>query len=105
MARKSDYITEARQNARQLWDAVNNLKALQLEWNSLDYGNGGVVTDDNGEPVLDENGNQIPLGLGDGIGENSGITKTEVGACVFATTDAVLTLFLEGHGTNVASLL
>jgi len=92
MARKSDYITESRQNARQLWDAVNNLKALQLEWNSLDYGN---------ETVVDN----VPLGLGNGVGENEGITQQEVGSCVFATTDAILTLFSQGHGTNVASLL
>lgn len=81
--RKSDYITEARQSARKLWDAVNELKALQLEWNSLDYGNA----------------------LPDGAGENEGYTKTEVGSVVFATTDAILGLFASGHGTNVAGLL
>lgn len=83
MARQSDYITEARQHARQLWDAVNALKALQLEWNSLDYGST----------------------LADGVGENEGYTKTEVGSVVFATTDAILTLFASGHSTNVAGLL
>lgn len=81
--RHQDYITEARQNARKLWDAVNELKALQLEWNSLDYGNT----------------------LTDGEGENEGYTKTEVGSVVFATTDAILTLFASGHSTNVAGLL
>ena len=93
MSRKSDYISEARQNARQLWDAVNALKALQLEWNSLDYGSTDLDDDD------------LPVGLGDGEGENAGITQTEVGSCVFATTDAILALFGSGHGTNVASLL
>lgn len=83
MARQSDYITEARQNARQLWDAVNNLKALQLEWDSLDYGNT----------------------LLDGEGENEPYTADEVGSVVFATTDAIMTLFASGHGTNVANLL
>lgn len=81
--RQSDYITEARQHARDLWDAVNALKALQLEWNALDYGNT----------------------LADGDGANAGYTAAEVGSVVFATTDAILTLFSQGHGTNVASLL
>ena len=83
MARQSDYITEARQHARKLWDAVYDLQALQAEWNSRDYGNT----------------------LADGTGENDGYTAGEVGAVVFATTDAIVTLFGTGHGTNVASLL
>lgn len=81
--RQSDYITIARQQAKVLWDSVNTLKALQAEWNSLDYG----------------------TTLADGEGENEGYTKTEVGAVVFATTDAILSLFAAGHGTNVAGLL
>lgn len=81
--RQDDYITEARQNARKLWDAVNDLKALQNEWNSLDYGST----------------------LENGTGDNAGYTKSEVGSVVFATTDAILTLFASGHATNVAGLL
>jgi hypothetical protein len=83
MARGSDYITEARQATRKLWDAVNALKALQLEYNALDYGNT----------------------LADGVGENEGYTKAEVGSVVFDTTEAILTLFGQGHSTNVAKLL
>jgi hypothetical protein len=83
MARQSDYITEARQETRKLWDAVNALKALQLEYNALDYGNT----------------------LADGVGENEGYTPVEVGAVVFDTTNAILTLFSQGHATNVAKLL
>lgn len=81
--RQQDYITEARQLNRQLWDAVNGLKALQLEWSALDYG----------------------TTLEDGEGENADYTADEVGSVVFATTDAILTLFAGGHATNVASLL
>lgn len=83
MNREQDFITEARQHARKLWDAVNALKALQLEWDSLDYGNN----------------------LDDGEGDNAGVLADDVGSCVFATTDAILTLFGQGHGTNVAKLL
>lgn len=105
MSRKSDYISIVRQNTLQMWNAMNTLKSLQLEWNSLDYGNTGVVVDENDDPILDGAGNPIPLGLGDGDGDNSGITQGEVGAVVFATTDAILGLMAEGHGTNMANLL
>lgn len=81
--RKSDYITIARENTRQLWDAVNELKALQLEWQALDYG----------------------TTLPDGEGENTGYASAAVGAVVFATTDAILALFAGGHATNLANLL
>ena len=83
MSRQSDYITEARQEARKLWDSVHALKALQSEWAALDYGNT----------------------LADGVGENEGYTKTEIGSVVFATTDAILALFAQGHATNVAGVL
>lgn len=81
--RQQDYITEARIAAKQLWEASNKLKALQQEWDSLDYG----------------------TTLVDGSGDNSGYTAVEVGAVVFATTDALFTLYDSGHGTNIATLL
>jgi hypothetical protein len=83
MPRQSDYITIARQKAKTLWDAYNELKTLQGEWNALDYGNT----------------------LADGVGENAGYTKTEVGAVVFDTANALATLFATGHATNIARLL
>lgn len=83
MTRESDYITEARQEARKLWDSIHALKTLQSEWNAKDYGST----------------------LSDGTGDNAGYTKSEVGSVVFATTDAILTLFASGHATNVAGLL
>ena len=82
-SRQSDYIGEVRKEARKLWDAINALKALQLEYNALDYGNT----------------------LPDGEGDNEGYTKAEVGSVVFDTTEAILTLFGQGHSTNVAKLL
>ena len=83
MAREQDYITLARNYAKNLWDAVNELEALQAEWNALDYTN----TLPNGE------------------GANEGYTAAEVGAVVFDTTNAVRTRLGQGHATNLAKLL
>ncbi len=82
-ARQQDYISTARTLNRQLWDAINELKAMQVEWNALDYGST----------------------LGDGEGANAGYTKAEVGAVVFDTTNAMATLLASGHATNLAKLL
>lgn len=81
--RGQDYITIARQNNRQLWDALNNLVALQREYNALDYGNT----------------------LPDGEGDNAGITPAEVGAVVFDTANALVAVLNAGHATNMAKLL
>jgi hypothetical protein len=81
--RDQNYITEVRQNAKKFWDAVNALKGLQPEWQALDYGNT----------------------LADGEGDNLGYNRAQVGAVVFATTDAILALLASGHATNVANLL
>ena len=83
MSRQSDYISEARAANRQVWDGINALKALQREYNALDYGNT----------------------LPDGVGENDGITKAEVGAVVFDTANAMVSLLDTGHATNMAKLL
>ena len=83
MSRQADYISEARAANRQVWDGINALKALQREYNALDYGNT----------------------LPDGSGENDGITKAEVGAVVFDTANALVTLLDAGHATNMAKLL
>ena len=81
--RDSDYITKARAANRAAWNAINDLVELQKQWNSLDYG----------------------TTLPDGVGENEGITKTAVGAVVFDTTNALVALLNQGHGTNMAQLL
>ena len=83
MSRQADYISEARAANRQVWDGINALKALQREYNALDYGNT----------------------LPDGSGENEGISKAEVGAVVFDTANALVTLLDAGHATNMAKLL
>lgn len=83
MARSSDYITEVRNATRKFWDAYQTLKSHQMEWDALAYG-------DN---------------LPDGLGENSGITKDEVGAVVFDTANAIEVVMNDGHKTNLAKLL
>lgn len=83
MAREQDFITEARQLNRQVWEGINGLVALQREWNALDYAN-----------TLDA-----------GEGDNTGIEAAEVGAVVFATADAFVTVLNAGHATNMAKLL
>lgn len=84
MSREADYITEARAHVRNVWNSLHALKNMQDEWNAQDYGN-----------TLD-----------DGAGDNLGITKTDVGAAVFATTDALVAVaFASGHATNLSNLL
>lgn len=82
-ARDSAYITAARQNTRQLWEAINNLVELQRQWSALDYGNT----------------------LTQGVGENDGIVAADVGAVVFDTANAMVGVLNTGHATNVAKLL
>lgn len=81
--RQSDYITIVRQKNKAMWDSINELVALQREWQALDYGN-----------------TLIP-----GEGENTGIIAAEVGAVVFDTTNAFVSVLNAGHATNMAKLL
>jgi len=83
MAREQDYYTLARQANTAIWDALNDLVALQREWNAMDFGNT----------------------LEPGAGANDGLTKTEIGAVVFDTTNAMLAVLAAGHATNMARLL
>lgn len=79
MARTDDYVTEVRTAARNLWDSINTLKALQREWNALDYGS------------------TLP--------DTQGLTKTEVGAVVFASADLIEDVLDTGVATNIAKVL
>lgn len=81
--REKTYYTEVRAANQAVWNGINTLKALQQEYNALDYGN-----------TLD-----------DGSGPHTGLTKTEIGAVVFDTTNALLTTLASGHATNMAKLL
>lgn len=81
--REKVYYTEVRAANQAVWDNINKLKSLQAEYNALDYG----------------------TTLDDGTGPHAGITKTEIGAVVFDTTNAMVTLLGTGHATNMAKLL
>jgi hypothetical protein len=83
VSRQQDFITIARQKNKAIWDGINDLIALQREYNALDYGNT----------------------LGDGEGDNGGVTKAEVGAVVFDTANALVAVLAAGHATNMAKLL
>ncbi len=84
MYNNQDYITQVRAETRIVWEVIQRLKNMQPQWDALDYGNT----------------------LGDGEGENLGITVEEVGAMVFDTTNMLYTAFFgSGHKTNAAKLL
>lgn len=91
MSRQSDYMTEVRQLAKQLTDAILGLEAKQSEYNWLAYG--------------DAPAEGQPANLPDGVGDNAGITRGEIGAVVFDTANAMRAVLNAGHGTNLAKLL
>jgi hypothetical protein len=79
MARKTDYVSDVQRHTRSIWDALNALQALQVEWNALDYG--------------------VTLGL------QNGVEALAVGAVVFDTVNALRLVLNGGHATNMAKLL
>jgi hypothetical protein len=83
MDRQQNYINLVRNANARVWEGINELIALQREYNALDYGNT----------------------LLDGTGDNAGITRSEVGAVVFDTANALVALLATGHATNMAKLL
>lgn len=83
MSRQSDYISEVRSAATQLWNALNTLVDHQREWDALNYGST----------------------LADGVDGNAGITATQVGAVVFDSANAIVTVLNTGVATNIAAVL
>lgn len=83
MAREQDFITEARASARKMWEAHNELLALQREYTAMDFANN----------------------LPDGEGENADITAAEISAVVINTANAMTTMLGTGHATNIAKVL
>lgn len=81
--RHQDFISQVRESNRAIWESIQNLIALQQEWNALDYGST----------------------LSDGEGSNSGLTRAAVGAVAFDTANALRTVQNAGHATNMAKLL
>lgn len=81
--RERDYYTNARASARKVWDGINELVALQREYNALDYGNS----------------------LPDGEANHSGVVAADLGAAVFDTANALAAVLAAGHATNLAKVL
>jgi len=77
-SRDEEFVTEAREANRKIWDGINALIALQRQWNALDYGNTLAV---------------------------DGVVAAEVGAVVFDTATAFVAVLNAGHATNMAKLL
>jgi len=80
---QQDYISNVRAANRKIWDGLNELVSAQREWNALDYGN------------------TLPVGEG----ANEGVNKTQVGAVVFDSANALVATLNAGHATNMAKLL
>lgn len=82
--REQDFISEARTHAQVVYNGINALLALQVEWNALNYG----------------------ANLDDGTGDNAEITAAQVGAVVFDTANELKLRILDtGHAANLAALL
>lgn len=81
--RQQDYISTARDKARGLWNALNDLEELQKEWNAQDYGSN----------------------LAAGAGANTGISRAMVGAAVFDSANALRAVMDAGSATNISNLL
>lgn len=76
--REIDYINKVKQNTLQLWNAINNLKSMQRQWNALQYGT------------------NLPDDL---------ILHADVGAVVFDAANALSTVLDNGQAGNLAKLL
>lgn len=85
MPRTEDFYTEAKKHTKQLWDALSALEALQKESTALDY----ATTLPNAS---------VP-------GANAGLTKLEITAVVFTTTNVLRAALIGGHASNLAKLL
>jgi hypothetical protein len=81
--RAQDVYTEARNAARKIVEANNELKALSIEWNALDYG----------------------TTLPPGEGANEGLIKGQIGNVIFGTQTAIQQLLDAGHATNLYTII
>jgi hypothetical protein len=83
VARDQDFYGAVRDNARALWNALNELQSLQAEWNAGDYGSA----------------------LAAGAGSNDGLVAQDLGGVVFAGADALRTVMNTGVATNFVKVL
>ncbi len=85
--RQQDYISAVRTANRQVWEGINELKALQREWQALDYGT--TLPDGEGANEFDLEGSSS-VGLGTFVaGENlwqasaTGVVSVELAVPVY----------------------
>lgn len=83
VARDQDYYGAVRDNARALWNALNELQALQAEWNAGDYGNT----------------------LADGSGPNQSLVAADLGAVIFDGANALRVVMGTGVATSFTKIL
>ena len=76
----NDYTTKVQEYNRNIWDNILRLKALQTQWNKLNYANTLEV-------------------------QNPELTAADYGAVVFASADALMAVIESGVGGNMAKLL
>jgi hypothetical protein len=81
--RAQDVYTQARNAARKIVEANNELQALSIEWNALDYG----------------------TTLPPGEGENAGLVSGQIGNVIFGTQAAIQGLLNAGHATNLYTII
>lgn len=79
-ARQDSFKAEVRQAARNIWQAVTELRRLRAEADALDYGS--TLEPADGEP-----------------------TPAEILAVTYATGQALDATLAAGHATNIAKLL
>lgn len=71
-------MADAKAANQTIWDGINELVALQRQWNAFDYGNTLNV---------------------------QGVVSADIGAVVFDTAAAMVAVLNAGHATNMAKLL
>lgn len=93
---RSNHISNTRQAATQLIEAINKLRALKKEWD-----------DGLGTWIIDASGND-PEAQGyephDFAGANVGLMKADISAVTSTTLTALETLLAAGHGTNLEKI-
>lgn len=82
MARTEDHISEVRAAVTQILDALDQLRALRREWDSLDYVNT----------------------LPDGSGTNAGITRAEIANAYTSIGELDTYVYTAGRNTSLQNV-
>ena len=96
MSNRINHINRARQAATNLMAAINELRALKIEW---DAGMSVWIVDATGDDPNAEG--YIPY---DFKGDNQGLMKADISAVTSTTLAAIETLLAAGHATNLEKI-